>query len=98
MSEHVDETGCHRLAVRIDLDPADPFEEGLAEQRDGQVAPNRALDIARFEWAQVVAFDGPALKPFSKKTLAQANAETLRVRLQPYLTLLRQIHSSQFET
>lgn len=48
-----------------------------------------AWDIARFEWAQVVAFDGLSLRPLSRKTVQGANPEELRVQLQPHLTLLR---------
>jgi hypothetical protein len=47
-----------------------------------------ALEVARFEWSQTVAFDGesrPALKP---ETFARASAATLRLGLQPYLSLL----------
>jgi len=52
-----------------------------------------ALDIARFEWAQIVAFDGAALKPLTRKAVATADPEQLRVQLQPYLTLLRLNHA-----
>lgn len=48
----------------------------------------QALDLARFEWAQVVAFDDAALPRLTKKAIKAANPETLRVRLQPHLTLL----------
>lgn len=51
-----------------------------------------ALDIARFEWAQIVAFDDAVLKPLSRKAIAAADPEQLRVRLQPYLTVLRLDH------
>lgn len=52
-----------------------------------------ASDIARFEWAQIVAFDGASLKPLSRKAVAQADPEHFRVQLQPYLTLLRLDHA-----
>ena len=42
-----------------------------------------AIDLARFEWAQVVAFDEAARPP-----LSAADSATLRLDLQPYLTLL----------
>jgi putative DNA-binding protein len=48
-----------------------------------------AIDLARFEWAQIEAFDGPRLKPLSRRNLAKADPENLRVRLQPHLTVLR---------
>jgi hypothetical protein len=47
-----------------------------------------AIDLARFEWAQVVAFDGPSLKPLTGKAIRAADPETLQVRLQPHLSLL----------
>jgi Putative DNA-binding domain len=47
-----------------------------------------ALDMARFEWAQVVAFDGPARPRLSVDQLLGKDPAKLRVSLQPYLTLL----------
>jgi hypothetical protein len=47
-----------------------------------------AGDLARFEWAQIVAFDEARLAPVTKKKLAGLNPETLRLRVQPYLTLM----------
>jgi hypothetical protein len=47
-----------------------------------------AQDMARFEWAQVVAFDGPAKAPISPADLACGDPRRLRLSLQPYLTLL----------
>ena len=47
-----------------------------------------ALEVARFEWSQTVAFDSesrPVLKPAA---IARASASTLRLGLQPYITLL----------
>jgi hypothetical protein len=52
-----------------------------------------ALDLARFEWAQIVAFDGPALPPLTAETLAGSDARRLRVQLQPYLSLLTLGHA-----
>jgi hypothetical protein len=49
---------------------------------------NLAVDMARLEWADIEAFDGkrePSLKP---EDLAGANPAKLRLRLQPYVTLL----------
>lgn len=45
-----------------------------------------ALDMARFEWAQVVAFDGPAETPLAANEILNATPD--RLRLQPYLSLL----------
>ena len=47
-----------------------------------------ALDMARFEWAQVVAFDGPSKRPLTTDDLLDANPAELRLGLQPYLGLL----------
>jgi hypothetical protein len=53
-------------------------------------APHTALatDMARFEWAQVVAFDGPALPILTQDDILDAGPARLRVALQPHITLL----------
>ena len=53
-------------------------------------APDTALAhaIARFEWAQTVAFDGEARPVLSAEDLARTPPAKLRLALQPYLTLL----------
>jgi hypothetical protein len=60
------------------------------ERNPGLVDPyfDLALDMARFEWAQVVAFDGPARRPLTVDQLLGKDPVKLRVSLQPYLTLL----------
>lgn len=47
-----------------------------------------ALDMARFEWAQIIAFDEIALPPISQREIAKKPAHTLRLGLQPYVSLL----------
>jgi hypothetical protein len=47
-----------------------------------------ALDMVRFEWAQVVAFDGPANPPVTPDDILDTPASKLRLNLQPYLSLL----------
>lgn len=47
-----------------------------------------ALDVARFEWAQVVAFDGAGEPPLDVDELLGADPSKLKLGLQPYLTLL----------
>jgi hypothetical protein len=47
-----------------------------------------ALDMARFEWAQVVAFDGPSKPPISPDDVLDVAPGQLRLGLQPYLSLL----------
>lgn len=57
-------------------------------------APRTALarEIARFEWAQTVAFDEAALPVIQPADFARASPARLRLRLQPYLTLLALAH------
>jgi hypothetical protein len=47
-----------------------------------------ALDMARFEWAQIVAFDGPSKPPVTPDDILDTPAQKLRLGLQPYLSLL----------
>jgi hypothetical protein len=47
-----------------------------------------ALDIARFEWAQTVAFDGESRPVVVAASLARTRPSKLRLGLQPYVTLL----------
>ena len=53
-------------------------------------APRTALarEIARFEWAQTVAFDEAARPVVTPADFARANPARLRLGLQPYLSLL----------
>jgi len=46
------------------------------------------LDMARFEWAQIVAFDGEARAPLVTDELLRKNPAKLRLAIQPYITLL----------
>jgi hypothetical protein len=54
-----------------------------------------ALDIARFEWAQIVAFDGPSETPISADDILDVPPERLRLRLQPIATIRRIPWSSE---
>jgi hypothetical protein len=47
-----------------------------------------ARALARFEWAQTVAFDGEARPPLAPEAIAAVSPARLRVGLQPYLSLL----------
>jgi hypothetical protein len=47
-----------------------------------------ALAVARFEWAQTVAFDGAACPVLTSDDLAAVPPNRLRLGLQPYLSLL----------
>jgi len=47
-----------------------------------------ARDLVRFEWAQIIAFDGPSRPCLKKTQLAGAVPTKLRLAVQPYLTLL----------
>jgi hypothetical protein len=53
-------------------------------------APNEelALDMARFEWAQVVAFDDAARPKITADDILDTPPSRLRLGLQPYLSLL----------
>jgi len=61
-------------------------------------APHTALavDLARYEWAQVVAFDEAELPPLAAEALTGGEGAgdpgNLRLRLQPHLTLLALRH------
>ncbi len=52
--------------------------------------PHTALcaDTARFEWAQIQAYDSAALTPLTTAALATANPARLKLRLQPHVQLL----------
>jgi hypothetical protein len=54
------------------------------------IAPHTAMcmDMAHFEWAQVVAFDGLMLPPLVPDDLLGRDPEKLQLGLQPYVTLL----------
>ena len=48
-----------------------------------------ALDIVRLEWAEIEAFDGKAEPPLRPEDLSAAAGPNLRLRLQPYIQLLK---------
>lgn len=52
-----------------------------------------ALDMARFEWAQVEAFDGPALPALEPGDIGGRSPARLLLRLQPHLSLLALRHA-----
>ena len=47
-----------------------------------------AIDMVRFEWAQIVAFDGPSKPPITPDDILDTSPANLRLGLQPYLSLL----------
>lgn len=51
-----------------------------------------ALDMIRFEWAQIEAFDSGAHPPIAIDELLGSDPSQLRLRLQPYITLLELGH------
>jgi len=51
-----------------------------------------ALDVARVEWARVLAFDDPEKPRLKAEQLAQTPPARLRLTLQPYLNLLELGH------
>jgi len=62
---------------------------GFIEGAPAFTAPHveLAAEMARFEWAQVVAFDGPALPVLTEDDVLDGGAR-LRVALQPYVTVM----------
>ena len=60
----------------------------LAEPQWTEPRRELALDMARFEWAQVVGFDGEAKPVLDIDSLLGCDPATLRLGLQPYLSLL----------
>lgn len=52
-----------------------------------------ALDMLRFEWAQILAFDNSAKKPISPRQIQAKSPARLRLGLQPYLSLLELDHA-----
>lgn len=64
--------------------------EQFVGERPELVAPHATmcLDMARFEWAQVVAFDAEAKPPLTVDDLLGREPSKLRLALQPHLTLL----------
>jgi len=73
--------------IRIDLGSR---LEKLLRQEPRWLAPNEelGLDMARFEWAQIIAFDDAALPQLTTDDVLDTPPAKLRVRLQPYLSLL----------
>ncbi len=68
------------------------FLVGFLEGHGELTAPysELALDVAKFEWAQVAAFDGPGFAALSAEDLARVARKGGRARLhlQPYVQLL----------
>ena len=52
-----------------------------------------ALDMVRFEWAQVVAFDGASKSPITTDEILDTPSDKLCLGLQPYLSLLKLDHA-----
>ncbi len=61
----------------------------IEEPQYGEPCPALALDMARFEWAQVVAFDGAARPALKLDELLGSDPAHLQLGLQPYLSLLK---------
>jgi hypothetical protein len=64
---------------------------GFIREEPRWTAPHTALafDIARFEWAQTVAFDGQAHPALAPDDIVRRSPAKLRLNLQPYLSLLK---------
>jgi hypothetical protein len=64
--------------------------ENFIAENPRLTAPRTALasEVARFEWAQTVAFDGDSLPVVDGTLLASTPPTRLRLAIQPYVTLL----------
>ncbi len=60
----------------------------LEKPRWGGRKQSLALEVARFEWAQIVAFDGEAKPAVGIAELLTTDPQKLKLGLQPYITLL----------
>src|SRR5262249_38276096 len=61
----------------------------LAEEAEwGAPYEEMAQDMARFEWAQVIAFDEGGKPPVRPDDLVGTDPDKLTLKLQPYITLL----------
>jgi len=68
--------------------------ERFIRERPALTAPRTALalEIARFEWAQTIAFDGESRPVATVEHIARTPPGRLRLGLQPYITLLALKH------
>jgi hypothetical protein len=70
-------------------DLGDRLEQFLRDEPDwSSPREELALDMIRFEWAQIVAFDGPSNPPLTPDDILDTPPSNLRLGLQPYLSLL----------
>lgn len=65
--------------------------EQFLREEPAWIAPNEtlALDMARFEWAQVIAFDDAERPQISMDEIAHTPPDRLKLGLQPYVSLLQ---------
>ena len=70
-------------------DLGDRLEQFIREE-PSLAAPREhlAIDMVRFEWAQVVAFDGPSKRAVTEDDVLAMPPEQLTLGVQPYLSLL----------
>lgn len=70
-------------------DLGDRLEQFIREE-PSWASPNKllAIDMAQFEWAQTVAFDGPSRRPITADDILGTSPDELTLCLQPYLSLL----------
>jgi hypothetical protein len=65
------------------------LEKFVLEEPEFVAADHKlVLDMVRFEWAEVVAFDGPSKPVLDAQSLAGVDPGNLKLQLQPYITLL----------
>jgi len=87
---YLDEHGSQSWSLR-DLGQ---FLPAFLQQHPELTAPHTALalDMARVEWARVLAFDGPSRPQIDPQRIGQTNPEQLRLGIQPYVSLLELRH------
>lgn len=70
-------------------DLGDRLEQFIREE-PAWTTPNELLaaDMAHFEWAQTLAFDGPSKRPLAADDILGTSPDELTLCLQPYLSLL----------
>lgn len=70
------------------------FMPSFLETHPELTAPSSALalDMARVEWARIIAFDGPSEPEIDPQRLGKVGPEKLRLGLQSYVTLLELRH------
>ena len=87
---YIEACGSHSWTLRNLGSQLVPFLEKHPELTKPRTA--LALDVARVEWARVLAFDDPEKPVLTAKQIARIPPDRLRLGLQPYVSLLELHH------